>query len=74
MTRCSPRSKPKPPSTKQVALLHLLASGLQAKQIAALERLNLSTVNRRIWFLRDKYEAVNTTHLVAKCLREGVIA
>ena len=71
--KCSSRLKHRPMSTKQRHLVELLAAGLDRKEIAGELRLNYSTVQRRVILLLSKHGAVNPTHLVAKCLRDGLI-
>ena len=53
--------------------VYLAAEGHQRKRIAELMFLSDKTVKSYMEKARRKKQAQNTTHLVAICLREGII-
>jgi DNA-binding CsgD family transcriptional regulator len=54
-------------------LLQLLADGGYYKGVADELGVTEDTVRQRVGYLRRKYDAVTTVHLVATCLRRGLI-
>lgn len=60
-------------SEKHKNIIRMLAMGCTAKEIADAIGYKERTIEVYLADLRFKHEAKNTTHLVAKCLREGII-